>query len=133
MGEGLWPAGGAPREIGSPWPPHRRTLRGDIERRVSEERSPSAELSLACVPPLWDGDARRTGAPTYLILPQAAPLRPGVSRRAPRAARHATAPYALSPPAAPIATPLTIPLHRLTAGLRPLTPPPPYAVHLTGG
>ena len=81
MGEGQWPvATGAPREIGSPWPPHRRTAgRGDIERRNNEDQSPSSELSLACVPPLWDGDARRAGAPTYLMLPQAAPLRPGVS------------------------------------------------------
>ena len=75
MGEGLWPVAGAPREIGSPWPPHRRTLgRGDIERRNSEEQSPSAELSLACVPPLWVADARRAGAPLLTASPRAQPL-----------------------------------------------------------
>jgi ABC-type cobalamin/Fe3+-siderophores transport system ATPase subunit len=36
----------------------------------------SAEL--ICVPPLWNAAARLAGSPTYLVLPQAAPLRHGM-------------------------------------------------------
>ena len=123
MGEGLWPVAGAPREIGSPWPPHRRTLgRGDIERRNSEEQSPSAELSLACVPPLWDADARRAGAPSYLVLPQAAPLRPGVSSRQ-LEQRHSTRPYTHLSPHTHTSQPPYAPLRPLTPSYAPLTPP----------
>lgn len=37
------------------------------------------ELSqLMCIPPLWDSQERIAGAPVFLVLPQAAPLRPGL-------------------------------------------------------
>ena len=33
---------------------------------------------LACIPPIYEGAARASGRPTYLVLPQSAPLRPGL-------------------------------------------------------
>ena len=47
------------------------------EPPAATHHNDAAASELACVPPLWNKAARRAGAPTYLMLPQAAALRPG--------------------------------------------------------
>ena len=44
----------------------------------SEAAPPGQGAELVCVPPLWNRSARHAGSPTYLVLPQSAPLRPGM-------------------------------------------------------
>ena len=68
---GLWPMGEA---IPPPPPPPSRTA----EAAATDAAAAAATAELTCVPPLWNAHARRAGCPLYLVLPQSAPLRPGM-------------------------------------------------------
>ena len=41
--------------------------------------TPTAEIAeIGCIPPVWDVHARRAGSPLFVVVPQSAPLRPGL-------------------------------------------------------
>ena len=69
---GLWPMG----ERQASKPMSSESLATSEAAEITTSTSEIAEIT--CVPPLWNTTARAVGSPTYLVLPQSAPLRPGM-------------------------------------------------------